>query len=456
MVITVSTYTEPAFALIDPPQSNEPEESKDNSGSTAGFAEILAGLLQKTGGETEAESGSGVQSADFSGETETEQEKAGLFGISSEEAAEKAAEVPETELSETETSLLFAEILASAENLLVKPENPVFTEAVVSAADTAVFSGEISREMPDIELAENLAVEPDTDFLSMPEIEEILTRSVTEADFPRENVLPKTEIAEAPPVENRLNVETASLRVTPEKENISPSEETNGRDKRRDKVTREKVTFEVRDMRTASQNADAPRSAVMRLNAGAETRVQNEGSVREMTLELRLPDQGQNQAPTQWEAKAGAALEDLLARELHQNFNNDIVRHASMALRDEGEGTIRLALKPESLGNVKIRLEMAENKITGHIVVESEEALRAFRKEIQSLEQAFRDSGFASAELNLSLTADGRNMEGREQEASSFTPQMAASRYDDSFEQAEASLVDVHFRQGPGSIDMLA
>jgi len=110
-----------------------------------------------------------------------------------------------------------------------------------------------------------------------------------------------------------------------------------------------------------------------------------------------------------WEAKAGGtAVENLLARELHQNFNGDIVRHASMALHDGGEGIIKLALKPDSLGNVKIHLKMSENKVTGHIVVESEEALNAFKKEITSLEQAFRESGFTNAQLNLSLTA-GRN-----------------------------------------------
>jgi flagellar hook-length control protein FliK len=145
----------------------------------------------------------------------------------------------------------------------------------------------------------------------------------------------------------------------------------------------------------------------------------------------------------------------MLARELHQNLNGDIVRHASVALRDGGEGTIRLALKPESLGNVKIQLEMTENKITGLIVVESEEAMNAFRKEIASLEQAFRESGFTSADLNLSLTQDGQGSEKWE-DANSFNQQMAALAYDESsWEGDSVPLVDVYIGRN-SSINMLA
>jgi flagellar hook-length control protein FliK len=190
------------------------------------------------------------------------------------------------------------------------------------------------------------------------------------------------------------------------------------------------------------------------------TRPLSDSPVREITLELRLPgfnsnSMGQTQAQTTWETRASTAMENMLARELHQNFNGDIVRHASMALRDGGEGTIKINLKPESLGNVKIRLEMTENKITGIIQVESEEALNAFRKELSSLEQAFRESGFTSADLNLTLTSNGQDTQW-EQEQDAFTPRMIASLYDDSFEYDAVNMVDVFDGRKTGSINMLA
>jgi hypothetical protein len=67
---------------------------------------------------------------------------------------------------------------------------------------------------------------------------------------------------------------------------------------------------------------------------------------------------------------------------------------------------------------------MAENKIAGRIIVESNEALRAFEREIASLEQAFKDSGFNGASIEMSVSADtngGReNGRGKGEEAGPF------------------------------------
>jgi hypothetical protein len=134
------------------------------------------------------------------------------------------------------------------------------------------------------------------------------------------------------------------------------------------------------------------------------------------------------------EGRPAQSLSEFLARELHQNLNGDIVRQAHLVLRDGSTGSLRLSLKPESLGNVKIRLEMSENKITGRIIVESEEAFRAFTQEIHALEEAFRESGYDAANLEMSLAGNGAGEaggEGQGEEASSlFHSQTAALRYE--------------------------
>ncbi|MCL2186002.1 MAG: flagellar hook-length control protein FliK [Treponema sp.] len=219
---------------------------------------------------------------------------------------------------------------------------------------------------------------------------------------------------------------------------------------------RDRITFEVRDQRTAD-------GSQIRTFYSAETasRLSGEASLKEITLELRLPEFNNSlqSAQTSWEARAanGSALETMLSRELHQTFNGDIVRHASMALKDGGESTIRLALRPESLGNVKIQLEMSENKITGVILVESEEALNAFRKEITALEQAFKEAGFADANLDLSLSS-GESNSGRGYEAETVTPQMAASSYEDSLRdtQLDRDVLISAYGHGAGSLNILA
>ena len=217
---------------------------------------------------------------------------------------------------------------------------------------------------------------------------------------------------------------------------------------------RERVAFEIRDQRTM---VDVSQTRTFMTAEASATRVTDPMSVHEMTLELRLPEfnNAGQAAQSTWEVKAQSAMENMLARELHNNLNGDIVRHASMALRDGGESTIRLALRPDNLGNVKIRLEMADNKITGYIQVESEEALNAFKKEIASLEELFKESGFADANLDLSLSDNGSNSR-REEDA--FTAGIAASGYEESLRDSTETVIEAFVSYGDttGYVNMMA
>ena len=141
------------------------------------------------------------------------------------------------------------------------------------------------------------------------------------------------------------------------------------------------------------------------------------------------------------EGSLNMTFEDALARELRGNLSADIVRDATVIARNGGEGIIRLSLRPASLGDVKIRLEMTENKITGLIIVESSEALRAFERELPVLEKAFKDSGFSETNLEMSLAQDEWNFAGQDQKNEEdfpvLAPVMAASRYEDGGEGPE-------------------
>jgi hypothetical protein len=226
---------------------------------------------------------------------------------------------------------------------------------------------------------------------------------------------------------------------------------------------RERLNPEVRDLRTAAgEEAAVAGTADIRPGPEAGPGGENRsGRIPETELPVELRSAGakaRGEVAGESENRAPESFHEILSRELHQNLNGDIVRHASILLRDGGEGLIRLSLKPESLGNVKIRLEMAENKIAGHIIVESDEALRAFEKEIRSLEQAFRDSGFDGANLEMSLAGDGGQYDdGRRaffEEPSAF--RLAAAAYD----TVEVPLREITLGGNPygrdqGRIDML-
>jgi flagellar hook-length control protein FliK len=222
----------------------------------------------------------------------------------------------------------------------------------------------------------------------------------------------------------------------------------------RTRKTRDRINVEVRDMRSAegikAESADSFKTQMLSaLDA-------NKADI-DIPVELRLssPD---SESPGASMSKV--TFEDALASELRGNLGTDIVKQASIIVRDGGEGTIKLTLKPESLGNVKIRLEMTENKITGHIIVENSDAFKAFERELPVLEKQFQESGFSEAHLDMSMSQNGGGSEFYREESgelSRFVPLVAASRYDAEAERVELvpqGIVSNGIGQNP-SVNML-
>jgi flagellar hook-length control protein FliK len=465
VVITLSAYTQPPpidtkVALSELPQTQirETNEIREYENDQDSFAEIFASKLRETGeeeqrtvketSESSSEDSYEVSSEDSVNDFSDLQIEAAAFAgeginfLNKPEAVIIAQEeIPEIMLSETGISEI--EIFENYPDIFADMEDMQAYAKAIPGEDA-----ELPQNFFDVEVPEQLA-----DFS-----EEVLTAAAVPvqetdlADARGKEVKKDSDLFQSEKTEvsllNSAAKEAAPMQKETEKDSRVKPTDTQSRSRR------DKLSFEVRDMRSGMDN----QNNVTQIKAGAQIleRVQNI-PVKELTLELRLPGSAQSTAQTAWEVKAGgAAIENMLARELHQNFNGDIVRHASMALHDGGEGVIKLALKPDSLGNVKIHLKMSENKITGHIVVESEEALNAFKKEITSLEQAFRDSGFENAQLDLSLTADQRNTDWQEQKAPSPLQGIAASRYDESYAGDSLPVVNVFFGQRHGTVNMLA
>jgi hypothetical protein len=205
----------------------------------------------------------------------------------------------------------------------------------------------------------------------------------------------------------------------------------------RSKKGKSRLSVEVRDLRTGETVIQKETEA---FRPQAISVLEAERVDAEIPVELSLEGPGGRRAGSEAQSFSPSDFADTLARELHENVNADIVKHASLILRDGGQGTLKLVLRPESLGNVKIRLEMAENKITGHIFVESAEAFSALERELPVLEKQFQDSGFGKTSLEMSFS--GGNSSGsfaesgnfgpgqRGEEFSAFETAIAAARYD--------------------------
>ncbi len=99
-------------------------------------------------------------------------------------------------------------------------------------------------------------------------------------------------------------------------------------------------------------------------------------------------------------------FQTMLANEI-KNSATDLVKTGSIILKDNNSGLINLFLKPEALGDVKIRLNISDTLISAKIIVDSQEALNAFKDSIGALKQAFEQGGFDTGSFDLSWSGQG-------------------------------------------------
>jgi hypothetical protein len=362
------------------------------------FAKILAGLVGKKAGVKPEHSGMAKTGMEAAG-LEAGAEAAGVGTFKNKASPGKIKKTEEslsTALLKRKTEREDAEKARNGELVpyLREPEKETVPEEGESSSSLASHDTENTRQIGDIQ----------------------------ERRLPFQN----REVPELPlPGE----VQNTALRSRSKEEEASPAEDR----KEGRKITRrrERFSLEVADLRRGG--AEAGSAEQVKGSSGEMS-----PGDREMVLELRpLQERNAVFGENRETGRAGESFEQILARELNGDLSADIVKQAAIVLRDGGEGTIRLSLKPETLGKVKIRLEMAENKISGHIIVESEEALRAFEREIHSLEQAFKDSGFGEATLSTALDYRNDGRQWKEEGPSPFySPRLIASNYDGELSEA--------------------
>jgi len=154
--------------------------------------------------------------------------------------------------------------------------------------------------------------------------------------------------------------------------------------------------------------------------SGRENRVEvSSDNTADMTIGFREAGTGfsagneSSMSRLEHAGRAEQSFASMLSQELRSNAA-DFVKTGSIILRDNNVGLIRLTLNPESLGNVRISLELSgDRKISGKIQVASQEAYDAFRENLDTFSEAFIEGGFSGAGFDLSWSgqdsADSRN-----------------------------------------------
>lgn len=168
-------------------------------------------------------------------------------------------------------------------------------------------------------------------------------------------------------------------------------------------VSKTKPKISVEDLRSMpSAQADAAIHTT-----ASESRVETDNSV-DMVIDFSGKAQNASQGgelqntQTGNEAqKTNQTFSAMLTQEIRDSAA-DFVQAGKIVLRDNNAGEIRLHLRPENLGAVKINLELSEGKrVTGTVTVASKEAYEAFEKNLDNLVEEFKQNGFEFAEFNL-------------------------------------------------------
>ena len=102
----------------------------------------------------------------------------------------------------------------------------------------------------------------------------------------------------------------------------------------------------------------------------------------------------------------GAFSQTALMDSLHDAFQSGFVRRNGIILRDGENGEIRLVLKPESLGSVRVRVSISENRIEGRIIVENSSVREIIESNIDGLKRALLADGFGSSSIEVSVGGD--------------------------------------------------
>ncbi len=116
--------------------------------------------------------------------------------------------------------------------------------------------------------------------------------------------------------------------------------------------------------------------------------------------------------PSPGQASAHADASAHLRQALHEHLNGDIVRAARLVIRNRDSGEIRLHLKPESLGSVRISLQMQDGHIAGRIIVDNQTVREAFEQNLASLQRAFQESGLEASGVEVSVADSGGRQDG--------------------------------------------
>ena len=106
-----------------------------------------------------------------------------------------------------------------------------------------------------------------------------------------------------------------------------------------------------------------------------------------------------------------ASFHNQFLEHLRESGNADIVKNANIILKENNAGEIKLLMKPESLGYVRIKLMLEGDNIAGKIIVDNNSVKEIFESNLDNLIKNFKESGYSGASIDVSVGGEQKNRE---------------------------------------------
>ena len=183
--------------------------------------------------------------------------------------------------------------------------------------------------------------------------------------------------------------------------------------------------IQIVDLRTETEPSDKSQKQGFSKQVTFDAKGNAEISLSLASAEKTALSEGGVQNGAEGLSKADFA--SMLSKEL-ETSTGDLVKTGSIVLQNNGKGSINLILHPEQLGNVKIKLELSDNQVSGKIVVASREAYEAFKENISAIKEAFSASGFETGGFELAWGGSGNGGSQSQQEERQFAQEQIVNR----------------------------
>ena len=188
-----------------------------------------------------------------------------------------------------------------------------------------------------------------------------------------------------------------------EKNKINRSDENT---EKTESSKKEEVKLQVLDLRSRESSEKKEGGSSFSFNGSSEKNDLNPESSEQKNDSSQFKDgmfvkadSVKNEVPV----KSLTSQQTEVLNRLKSEGNNEIVKQTKIILNDSNSGELKMVLKPEKLGFVRIKLNLDDNNIVGRIIVDNNNIKEIFENNMESLLRSFRESGFGTASLEVSV-----------------------------------------------------